>query len=549
MTIWPALADILVILLVALLLGIVAERLKQNALLGYLLSGVLLGPSGLGLVRQFEEVRQLAEVGVALLLFTIGLEFSLRRLRELGAVASLGGSAQILLTGVVFALLALAFDRPLSEAVVIGAALSVSSTAVVLRVLVDRSELDSLHGRNALGILLTQDLAIVPLVLVISAVAEGVDAVTAIQRLGIRGGLGLLLVIGVYIASERLVPPLLALASARNNRELPVLVAVAVCLGATWVSHRLGLSPTLGAFVAGVLLAESHFAEQIRADVGPLRAVFVTMFFASAGMLADLPRSPEFLLVLLAAAVILLVKALVVGGVIRAFRQPHQVAFATGLALAQIGEFSFVLLQVGFDAGAVAAETFQILLSASVVTLLATPYLMAASSHLCEVLVRRWDTAAPHPPPTGGGQGPAWEHRRVIVVGYGPAGRSVVESLRAAGIPLLVIDLNPKTISENRAVIPIEIGDASRGDILQHHHLRWARAVVVTVPDPQTARLVIHQAKLVAPDVPVIARGRYHVHIPRLMQAGADSVVDEEYVTGERLGTELLTVLRNLESS
>ncbi len=546
MNIWSALPDVLIILVVALLLGIAAERLKQNALLGYLLSGVLLGPSGLGLVRHVEGVRQLAEVGVALLLFTIGLEFSLRRLRELGSVASLGGSAQILGTGVVFALLALALQRPVAEAVIIGAALSVSSTAVVLRVLVDRSELDSLHGRNALGILLAQDLAIVPLVLVISAVGEGVDAATAFGRLGMRVGFVFLLVIGVYIASERLIPPLLGLASARNNRELPVILAVAVCLGATWASHALGLSPTLGAFVAGVLLAESPFAEQIRTDVGPLRAVFVTMFFASAGMLADLPKGRGLLLVLLAAAVILLVKALVVGAVIRAFRQPPRVAFATGLALAQIGEFSFVLLQVGFDAGAVAPETFQILLSASVLTLLVTPYLMATSSQLCEVLVRR--RYAPSAAAASGRQAPRVDPKRVIVVGYGPAGRSVVESLRTAGIPLLVIDLNPKTVSENRALIPIEIGDASRGDILQHHHMQWARAVVVTVPDPQAARLIIHQAKAVAPQVPVIARGRYHVHIPRLVEAGADSIVDEEYVTGGRLGEELLAALGKLEA-
>jgi CPA2 family monovalent cation:H+ antiporter-2 len=547
MEIWSALADIVMILAVALLLGIVAERLKQNALLGYLLSGVLLGPSGLGLVRQVEGVRQLAEVGIALLLFTIGLEFSLRRLRELGAVASLGGGAQIVATGAVFASLALALGRPVPEAVIIGAALSASSTAVVLRVLVDRTELDSLHGRNALGILLAQDLAIVPLVLVIAAVAEGTDAVTALQRLAVRVGLGFLLVVVVYIASVRLVPPLLGLASARNNNELPVILAVATCLGATWASHALGLSPILGAFVAGVLLAESPFAEQIRADVGPLRAVFVTMFFASAGMLADMPSGFGLLQVLAAAAVIMVVKALVVGAVIRLFRQPHQVAFATGLALAQIGEFSFVLLQVGAQAQAVAPETFQLLLSASVVTLLVTPYLMAASSRLSELLVRRWDADA-YRPPSADEQRPGRDHQRVIVVGYGPAGRSVVESLRKAEIPLLVIEMNPKTVADNRALIPIEIGDASRGDILQHHHLRWARAVVVTIPDPQTARLVIRQTKLAAPNVPVIARGRYHVHIPRLKEAGADSIVDEEYFTGERLGAELLDALRKIDA-
>jgi CPA2 family monovalent cation:H+ antiporter-2 len=161
--------------------------------------------------------------------------------------------------------------------------------------------------------------------------------------------------------------------------------------------------------------------------------------------------------------------------------------------------------------------------------------------------VRRWDADA-YRPPSADEQRPGRDHQRVIVVGYGPAGRSVVESLRKAEIPLLVIEMNPKTVADNRALIPIEIGDASRGDILQHHHLRWARAVVVTIPDPQTARLVIRQTKLAAPNVPVIARGRYHVHIPRLKEAGADSIVDEEYFTGERLGAELLDALRKIDA-
>jgi CPA2 family monovalent cation:H+ antiporter-2 len=199
------------------------------------------------------------------------------------------------------------------------------------------------------------------------------------------------------------------------------------------------------------------------------------------------------------------------------------------------------------QAKAVAPETFQLLLSASVVTLLVTPYLMAASSRLSELLVRRWD-AVPYRPPSASEQGPALNQQRVIVVGYGPAGRSVVESLRKAEIPLLVIELNPKTVADNRASIPIEIGDASRGDILQHHHLTWARAVVVTIPDPQTARMVIRQSKLAAPSVPVIARGRYHVHVERLREAGADVVIDEEYLIGDQLGARLLDGLRESEA-
>ena len=539
---WNSVADVVLLLAVALLLGIVAERLKQNALIGYLFAGILLGPSGFRVVSDVEQIRGMAELGVALLLFTIGLEFSLARLRELGAVAIGGGSLQILLTGAAVVLLAVGLGRPLAESLVLGGAVSVSSTAIVLRVLLDRAELDSLHGRNALGILLLQDLAVVPLVLMISLLGEGATGREALEQVIVRGGIAALLIGAIYLIATYISPRLVHEASSLQNRDLPVIIAVALCLGATWASHAAGLSPILGAFVAGMLLAESPFAQQIRADVAPLRSIFVTLFFASIGLIGHFPASDKLLMLAGLVAAIIAVKAFIVGGVVRIFGFPPAVAAATGLALAQIGEFSFVLLELGFRANIVAEETFQFLLSASVATLFLTPYLAAAGSGLFRRMSERASTGARAEELAESAKGDG--RGRVIVVGYGPAGQEAVRKLQEEKIPFLVLELNARTVAANRSAIPIETGDATQTVILDHHALPEARLLIVALPDPVTAQMVIQQAKHVAPAVPVIARSRYHIHAQKLTDAGANCVVDEEALVGTTLGAEVLRILR-----
>lgn len=541
MNAWNILFDIVVLLGAALLLGVLCERLKQNAVVGYLLTGLLLGPAVLDWLRNIEEVRALAELGVALLLFTIGLEFSWRRLRELGAVAIGGGSLQILLTGAGAGLLSLYAGLSTGEAVVVGAAVSLSSTAVVLRVLTTRAEMDSLHGRNALGVLLLQDIAVIPLMLVISALAEAAGGWTALGQFSVHVAQGVALVGVMFVLTRYVLPRMLHIASAYRNRDLPVILSITFSLGCAWASHALGLSPILGAFVAGMLLAESPFAQQIQADIVPLRAGFVTIFFASVGTMADLPAAENIVSVAALVLAILLGKALVVVVVILLFRQPPRAAVATGLALAQIGEFSFVLAEFGFRRGLMGAETFQLLLSASVITLLLTPYLIEAAPRLAETTVKllAWAGASAA---EGITEGAPAEHARdrVIVVGFGPAGQGAVEALRSAGVPFLVIDLNPRTVDAYRSSIPIEFGDATRPEILNHAQLRLAKAFLVTIPDPQTAGLIVGQARRIAPHVPVIARARYHIHSGVLRAAGAHRFVDEEQLVGERLGAELI---------
>ncbi len=530
---WTLLLDIVVLLGAALAAGILFGRLKQNAIVGYLLAGILLGPSGLSLVEGGAGIEIIAELGVALLLFTIGLEFSWHRLRQLGAVAAAGGALQVGLTMGLFALLARWAGLATPEALVVGAATALSSTAVVLRVLGDRAELDSLHGRNALGILLLQDIAVVPLVLLVDALggSSGADPMLAFAWRILEAAL---LVAGMVLVSRYILPRLLVSAASYRNRDLPILLAFVVFLLATWGSHELGLSPVLGAFVAGMLLAETPFAEMIRADVTPLRAVFVTVFFTSIGMLAEIPSGWVALSALGLALVIIVLKTLVVAGVIVIFRRRPLEALRTGLVLAQIGEFSFVLAELAHRNELIGGDNFQMLLSASLISLLATPYLIALASRLVrpEAGAEALETRIP-----GDRAG------RVLVIGMGPSGRAVVDILEKDQQPFLVLELNPKTVAAYRSEIPIAIGDATQRETLEHAGIRQARALVVTIPDAAAARTIIRQAKLLARDVPVLARVRHHVQAGALLDAGADEIIDEEESVGRQLAERLRAAL------
>jgi CPA2 family monovalent cation:H+ antiporter-2 len=482
------------------------------------------------LVESGEGVRLIAELGVALLLFAIGLEFSWTRLRQLGVIAVGGGALQVTLTMLLFAAVGWRFGLPYQEALVIGGAVALSSTAVVLRVLVNRAELDSLHGRNALGILLLQDMAVVPLVLLVEALSGRQEAHPA-MAFGTS-----LLEAGLFVAVLMLVirtvlPRLAHLASSYRNRELPILLAITVFLLATWGSHALELSPILGAFVAGLLLAGGPFAEQIRADVAPLQAGFVTIFFASIGMLVEVPSGAGILWVVLLAAGVVAGKALVVAATVWLFRRRIGEAFATGLTLAQIGEFSFVLAELGYKGELLPPDTFQVLIASSLLTLLATPYLISVAQRVSQM--GRMKAGKPQP----GGE--AVTEQQIIVVGFGPAGHAVVSELEAVGLPFAVLELNPHTVQVHRSRFSITLGDATQPEILEHVGLARARGLVVTIPDPEVVRLVIRQAKAIAPNVPVIARARQHHRAPDLLEAGADEVVDEEALTGGELAQQL----------
>jgi CPA2 family monovalent cation:H+ antiporter-2 len=546
MTGWDLLPRIVGLLAAAAVAGLLLRRLGQNVVVGYLLAGLLLGPTGIGLVRAGEDVAILSELGVALLLFTIGLEFSFARLRQLGRVAVLGGTVQMALTAAAVFGVALALGVPRPAAIVLGLAFAMSSTAVVLRQLTDRSQLDSAHGRNAIGILLLQDTAVIPVLVVTDALARNLSSGALVREIAFRATLVVLFVVVAWALARYLLPKLLAGAALSGSRELPVVVAVCTSIGAAWGAHSLGFSPALGAFAAGIVLAESPFATQIRADVTPLSAVFVTLFFASVGTATLLPLQPQYLgTVLVLAAAVMLGKTVLATLAVWPVQQSLRDSLVTGLALSQVGEFTLVVCGTAYRNGILSEDVFHTATAICLLTLIATPWVIGAAPGLSARLLRRlrpgMRTAMRREPARK-----QWE--RVIVIGFGPAGRAVVHALVEKRIPLTILELNPNTVDENRMLFPIELGDATQPEVLQHAGVGASIAVVVTVPDPNACRLIVSAVQRLAPGVPVLARLRYNQYAQLLKDAGADRIVDEESVVGLHLADEAIEIATSVLS-
>lgn len=544
---WDLLPRIVALLAAAAAAGLLMRRLGQNAAVGYLLAGVLLGPTAAGLVRSAVDVEVLSELGVALLLFTIGLEFSFERLKQLGRVAVVGGSLQIGVTAVAVSGAATAFGVDSRAAIVLGLALAMSSTAIVLRELTDRARLDSTSGRNAIAILLMQDVAVIPILIVTDALSTSFGAGALLSEFVFRAFLVISFVAVSWAVARYLLPHILSAASTAGTRELPVVIAVCASLGSAWSAHVLGFSPSLGAFAAGLVLAELPFATQIRADITPLTAVFVTLFFASVGSAVRIPLDPTYLaLAALMVVAVLIGKALIAGAATWLTQRSTRNAIITGLSVSQVGEFAFVIAGTAYRNGAFSETLFQLVLTVSLITLIATPFLIGWGPGLSARVLRSVPAKSRgslEPQRTGS------EWKRVIVIGYGPAGRTVVNKLRATGIPFVVLETNPNTVALCRVEIPIELGDATRTEVLQHAGAGASIAIIVTVPDPNACRVIVGVAQRLAPGVPIVARLRYHQFAQDLARAGADRVVDEEYTVGIRLAEEALAVSHAYNSS
>lgn len=557
--VWVVLWDILVLLAMALVLGTVAQRLGQSVMLGYLIAGTLVGPNVLGWISTQQELFNIAELGVALLLFAIGLEFSPRRLLSLGSIVLKIGPFQVVVTTVLGFVGATVCGLAAREAIVVGMMVAVSSTACVLRLLTDRTEIDSEHGRTALGILLIQDAAVIPMMLLVSVMATGGTWGSIIGKLTLALILAAVLIGLFYVLFNIVAPRLLLLSTWRKNRDLPILLAVIMATGSAWATHAMGLSPALGAFAAGVLLAVSPFATQIRADTRPLTILMVTLFFAAIGMFGD----PAWLMghwAIVAGIVLAIIvgKPLIIVLLARAFGQPWRYAIAAALCLAQVGEFSFVLATIAqrsIDGTAlISPATFRAMVSATIVTLLFTPYFVAtapwAGSRLEEILLRR--------PPTREGDSDKDEAEPtnrpsdaapsdlILIVGFGPAGQRVAEGLMDSHKQQIVaIDLNTKNIEAARRYgLAAHVGDATQQDILEHAGIYRACAVVITVPDYAATRHLIHLVRDLAPDASIVARCRYHVLHWELIHAGAHEVVDEEDQLGRRLAAQVRKLVR-----
>ena len=541
MQFWSLLADVTLLLGAAALLGIAFQRLHGSAVVGYLLAGMLVGPGLLGWISSSTEaIHEVAEIGVALLLFTIGLEISGHRLRAMAGRGLLLGLLQVCGTGVVAWAVARLFGATNTAAVVIAAMVALSSTATVARVLLDRSELDAAHGRAALGVLVLQDLALVPLLLVVGLLGEGGGGGSISAAIGDASVKLVLLVVGVIVVGVLLMPRVLRAAAIRRSADLPIVTGVVSCLAAMWLAHRLDMSPALGAFIAGLVLAGTPFAAQVRADIAPLRSIFMTLFFVSVGMLANFPwllEGSHLLQVFLVAAGIIVGKTVLLWLLAMALRWPRRVAVATGLCLAQIGEFSFVIGSLAHDGGVIDYEAMQLLLSASLATLLVAPMLAGRA----RAIAARVDSALGGVAPDSGDADLSGLQNHVIVLGFGPAGQHGATAMEEGGRTVVVLDMSPGGIerARRRGLIAV-LGDATRREHLVHAGIAEARLLVTTLPDHRASVSAIQQARAAAPSITVVARARWARMSRELHAAGADVVVDEEDRVGDALGDAVL---------
>ena len=539
---WSVMGNVVVLLGVAALLGLICERIGLSGIVGAMLAGVLVGPGVLGFVGGDDNLAVLstiAETGVALLLFTIGLEITRATLRSFGGGAVVAGVLQITATGGVAYLTAMWCELGVKTSVTVGAIIALSSTAAVAGMLRDRGEADSPHGRLALGMLILQDVALVPLVLVVTFMGSSGDTQQVVATLGVTAVAMLAAVVVILLVGLWVLPRLLRGSNTSGNHDLPVVLAVVVGMMAAMLCHQIGLSPAMGAFVAGLALADSPFARQIRSDVSVLKGIFLTLFFASIGTLADpswLMEGGNLLLVIGVALAIVVGKATCAAIAGRLSGAPLAVAIGAGLCVAEIGEFSFVLGAVGMDVGVLDADTFQVLTSASLFTLLAVPLLGACARPLGEAIAPVRGAAA-----TANGESAPVREGHVVIVGGGPAGRMALQVLLDHGLEAVVVDMNPHTadVVESLGQGAV-IGDATRRELLYEVSIGTAAAVLVTLPDPISAVRVIETVRTCAPSMLVIARGRYNRHAALLTQAGADLVVNEEDQVGDQLGHEVV---------
>jgi CPA2 family monovalent cation:H+ antiporter-2 len=529
------LIDLAVAVLAAFVGGVVAQRLGQPVILGYLLAGVAIGPFTPGPTASAQSVGVLAEVGVAFLMFALGAEVSLGELRRMGRVTILGGALQIAFTMGLGPLLAPLLGLTFAQGVFLGALLALSSTVVALKVLMERGELGALHGRIALGILIAQDLAVVPMVVVLpSLVAGGEGLLAGLALAALKAG-GVLL--GAYLIGFRVVPVVLGRAAVTRTRELFLLGVVALSLGTAVVTQFAGLSLAFGAFLAGLAVAESEYRRQVVAEVLPLRDLFASLFFVSIGMLID-PRTllSEAGLIAAVSAVVVIGKAGIVAVVVLLLGMPARVAVLAGLSLAQVGEFSFVLARVGVEGSAIPSSVFDLTLATALVTIVLAPSLVRLAPAVLCVLQsvpfgRRLLAEPAEPSPSVEGMA-----HHAVICGFGRVARELAQALDARGIRYLVVEYNPEIVRGLRARgVPVIYGDAASPAVLEHAHLDRARLVAILMPDATAAELTTRLAQAMNPRLDIVARGGGVADLERLRKAGATEVVQPEFEAGQEV--------------
>jgi CPA2 family monovalent cation:H+ antiporter-2 len=519
------LTDLLIVFAVAGVVVYLFQLLRVPAVVGLLVAGVVVGPHALGWVANSEDVHLLADVGVAVLLFSVGLEFSLSRVLTMSRLMLLIGLPQVLLSIGATTLCTWGSFGRVEPALFVGMLVAMSSTAIVIKTLADRSELDSGHGRVSVAVLLLQDLLVVFFVLVVPLLApEAAGPATSPLRSLL---LGVVVVSAILLAGKFLLPGLLYRIVRTRNRELFLIMIFLACIGTATLTASVGLSLALGAFLAGLTISESEYGHQTLAEVLPFRDTLSSLFFISVGMLLDVhfvvAHWPS---VLGLVALLLAIKFAAAAGPAAWTGYPLRTWLLSGLALAQIGEFSFVLASTGRQFKLLDADQYQTFLAAAVVTMALTPFLIALgpglANRLADALGRDRGTDEP----------PVHKRDHVIIAGYGFNGRNLARALRDLQLPYVVLDMNPEAVrAQLEAGEAIEFGDCTRPAVLLHAGIETARVYVVAISDPVSTRRSVQIARQLNPRIRIVVRSRFLSEIAELRRLGADQVIPEDFET------------------
>ena len=533
------LSDFVIILATAVLVIFISNKVRVPTVVGFLLTGLMIGPFGLALVENTEEVEVFAEIGVVILLFTIGLEFSLERLRQIQRYFFVGGSLQAAVTVLLILIIGTGVGYSLGESVFFGFLVTLSSTAIVLKLYGERQEIDAPQGKIVIGILLYQDFLIVVMIVLTPVLAGQVSA--SLASVGLRFALGILAIVLVFFVARYLMPRILYAIAVLRIREVFVLGALVICLGLALLTERLQFSLALGAFLAGIIVSESEYSHQVVAEVAPFRDVFSSVFFISIGMLLNIGFAAANAPVVVAlGAGIFLCKALVVLVIVMTMRFPARVSLIVAVSLAQIGEFSFVLMKIGQTNGLIDEALYQTFLASSVITMLVTPLLVNAAPRLAE----RAQQLVPWKSRTETQEIPRniqMLHDHVIVVGFGLNGENLSRVLTETGVPHIIIELNGETVKKaSKEGKSILYGDATRTDILSICRIEQANVIVFAISDPLASRRGVTLARELNPRIHIIVRTRFVVEIDALYRMGADEVIPEEFETSIEIFTRVL---------
>lgn len=539
----PMLQDFLVIFGLAIGVQLVCHRFKLPAIIGFLFTGAIAGPHLTGLVSDTAQVEVMAEIGVILLLFTLGIEFSFGSLLKIRNAVLIGGGIQVGATILMTWVIAYFSGFSHAEAVFFGFLLALSSTAIVIKLLQQKAQIDSLHGRTILGILIFQDIVIVPMMLIAPLLkGEGgniaIDLVWMLLKFAVIGAI-------VFLSSRYFIPRIMTIIARTRTQEIFLMSVITLCFTIAWLTSSVGLSLSLGAFLAGLILSESEYSHQALGSVLPFKDIFTSIFFISVGMLLDVSYLySNALEVLVILSIIVVIKFMTGMGASMALKLSPKTVIMVGLCLFQVGEFSFVLASIGVKEQLLDADTYQLFLSVSVISMMFTPLGISSASSWADRILKgrltkgfnRFGSHEALPAETR-----KWLKDHLIIVGFGLNGQNLARAARAYGIQHIVIETNPDTVNrEKKNRIPIFFGDASQEEILLHAEIKRAKILVVAISDPVASRQITYMAHHMNPGLHIVVRTRYVNEILPLRDLGAAEVIPEEFETSVEIFTRVL---------